>query len=202
MNELIAAAFKLQEYQAQPFEKPPNKQLFDRWMAGQGPAHLFVYYQKPYRMNEQGEIEELRQPHEFVVTDGDGVKLRGKGVYFMRNTKAGAAINATGVNDEQVLFGEISEHTVGVLKTLINHIYQPMLARLNPEEWKMCEADQQKEFMQTFDKFAKELVEAQESFKSNIVLDPLSEKQRQGLREGRTQEISLIIDYSTIFGRW
>ena len=39
-------------------------------MAGTGPAHLFVYYQKPYRMNEQGEIEELRQPAEFVVTDG------------------------------------------------------------------------------------------------------------------------------------
>ena len=39
-------------------------------MAGTGPAHLFVYYQKPYRMNEQGEIEELRQPAEFIVTDG------------------------------------------------------------------------------------------------------------------------------------
>ena len=39
-------------------------------MAGQGPAHLFVYYQKPYRMSEQGEVEELRQPAEFTVTDG------------------------------------------------------------------------------------------------------------------------------------
>lgn len=35
----------------------------------------------------------------------------------------------------------------------------------------MCEADQQKEFIQTFDKFAKELMEAQESFKTNIVLE-------------------------------
>jgi hypothetical protein len=32
--------------------------------------------------------------------------------------------------------------------------------------------------MATFDKFAKELMEAQESFKSNIVLDQLSERQR------------------------
>ena len=39
-------------------------------MAGQGPAHLFVYFQKPYRMSEQGEVEELRQPAEFTVTDG------------------------------------------------------------------------------------------------------------------------------------
>ena len=54
----------------QPFDKQPNKQIFEKWMAGTGPAHLFVYHQKPYRMNEQGEIEELRQPAEFVVTDG------------------------------------------------------------------------------------------------------------------------------------
>ena len=39
-------------------------------MSGQGPATLFVYYQKPYRMNDQGEVEEQRQPHEFFVTHG------------------------------------------------------------------------------------------------------------------------------------
>lgn len=40
-------------------------------MSGQGPAQLFVYYQKPYKINEQGEPEELKQqPHEFIVTDG------------------------------------------------------------------------------------------------------------------------------------
>ena len=99
-------------------------------------------------------------------------------MYFMRNTKANAAINAQGTTDEQVLFGEVSEHTVGVLKTFINNIYKPMLDRLDPEEWKMCEVEQQKEFMATFDKFAKELMEAQESFKSNIVLDQLSDRQR------------------------
>ena len=108
----------------------------------------------------------------------------------MRNTKGGAPIPATATTDENVLFGEISEHTVGVLKTLINNVYKPMLDKMDGAEWKMCEADQQKEFMQTFDKFAKELMEAQESFKSNIVLDALSDTQRTGLREGnRTIEI-------------
>jgi len=172
-------------------------------MSGAGPAHLFVYYQKPYKMNEQGEPEELRQPHEFVVTYGDGVKLRGKGVYFLRNTKPGTAINPQGTSDEQVLFGEISEHTVGVLRTLINNIYKPMLDKMNPEEWKMCEADQQKEFLQTFDKFAKELMEAQESFKSNIVLEPLDDQLRQSLRDGgRISDVPLIIKYSTVFSLW
>ena len=120
----------------------------------------------------------------------------------MRNTKPGVKINETVVSDDQVLFGEISEHTVGVLKTLINNVYKPMLGKMEESEWKMCEVDQQKQFISTFDKFAKELMEAQESFKTNIVLDPLSEKQRAGIREGRTQEVSLIVDYAQIFSRW
>ena len=120
----------------------------------------------------------------------------------MRNTKNSAAINQQQTNDEQVLFGEISQYTVGVLKTLINNVYKPMLDNQSKEDWKMCEADQQKEFIQTFDKFAKELMEAQESFKTNIVLEQLNEKQRQGIRDGRTQDINLILDYAHIFGQW
>ena len=55
----------------QPFDKQNYRQLFDKWAAGQGAAHLFVYYQKPYRVTEQGDIEvSERQPHEFIVTDG------------------------------------------------------------------------------------------------------------------------------------
>lgn len=120
----------------------------------------------------------------------------------MRNTKPGVAINQTGTNDDQVLFGEISEHTVGVLKTLVNNVYRPMLDKMDPEEWKMCEPEQQKEFLQTFEKFAKELMEAQESFKSNIVLEPLSDKQKTQLREGRTQDIATVLDFQVIFGLW
>ena len=54
----------------QPFDPKPNRALLDKWMAGQGPAHLFVYYQKPYKITDQGEVEELRQPPEFIVTYG------------------------------------------------------------------------------------------------------------------------------------
>lgn len=56
--------------------------------------------------------------------------------------------------------GEISEHSVGVLKTLINQVYKDMIGAMGAEEWQKCEPDQQKEFKQTFDKFAKELLEA------------------------------------------
>jgi hypothetical protein len=48
------------------------KPLFDAWMKGTGPAHLFVYYQMPYTMNEAGEIEDVKGAHkpQFYVTDG------------------------------------------------------------------------------------------------------------------------------------
>ena len=69
-----------------------------------------------------------------------------KGIFFLRNTKGNTAINPTGANDEQVLFGEISKHTVSALKTFINNVFKPMLHRMDPEEWKMCETDKQKEF--------------------------------------------------------
>lgn len=40
-------------------------------MDGSGPAHLFVYYQKPYKVTDQGEIEEiLGSREEFFVSDG------------------------------------------------------------------------------------------------------------------------------------
>jgi hypothetical protein len=41
-------------------------------MSGQGSPHLFIYYQKQYKINEQGDIEDnYRNSHnEFVVSDG------------------------------------------------------------------------------------------------------------------------------------
>ena len=52
------------------FQKPQYKPMFDKWMAGQGPMHIFVYYQKPYKITAHGEIEELRQGPELIATDG------------------------------------------------------------------------------------------------------------------------------------
>ena len=37
-----------------------------------GSAHLFVYYQMPYTINENGEVEDTKGAHKpvFVVSDG------------------------------------------------------------------------------------------------------------------------------------
>ena len=47
---------------------------------------------------------------------------------------------------------------------------------MEPADWKVCEPEQKREFMQTFDKFAKDLSEALKSLNSNIVLAPYPDK--------------------------
>lgn len=127
-------------------------------MHGTGPPQLFVYYQPPQKINEQGEVISLEKRHEeFFVTDGDGIKLFGKGVYFLRCLPPGQAINDKNTHDAEVLFGEISENSVVQLNTLMNNIYKPLIDKLTPEDWGVCDAEQKRDFTQVFEKFAREL---------------------------------------------
>lgn len=53
MASLIGEAFSLPEYEAsEPFTNAKFKSTFDAWMKGTGPAHLFIYYQRPYVVND------------------------------------------------------------------------------------------------------------------------------------------------------
>jgi hypothetical protein len=61
------------------------------------------------------------------------------------------------------LFGEISEHTVTSLNTIINQVYKPFIDKLDIADWGQCEDEQKKEFISVFDKFANELREALKS---------------------------------------
>jgi hypothetical protein len=56
----------------------------------------------------------------FKLLIGEELKLKGKGIYFLRTTPPGKPINPNGTNDNEVLFGEISEYTVTSLNTVIN----------------------------------------------------------------------------------
>jgi len=106
----------------------------------------------PYQINDNGEIEDLKGAHKpvfTVVTDEEKsqVKLRGKAVYFIRNKRPGEAISATGQNDSEVLFGEVSEQTITTLNTYINNVYKPMMDRLENNDWGVCEQDARKEYL-------------------------------------------------------
>ena len=59
-----------------PFDKPANKQVYERWLSGQGHPCIFVYHQKKCVLNEQGELVQQREPADFIVTDGKCLLFR------------------------------------------------------------------------------------------------------------------------------
>ena len=89
----------------------------------------------------------------------------------MRTTPPGKPVNANGSSDNEVLFGEISEHTITSLNVIINQVFKPFLDRLDTTDWGLCEDEQKKEFTQVFEKFANELKDALKSIQTNIVLE-------------------------------
>lgn len=91
-------------------------------------------------MNESGDIQYFNSPKEFFVTDGEKVKLNEKGCYFIRNT-GGKKVNESAPYDSTVLFGEISEHSVYSLNTIINQIFKPLVDQLGETDWGICEDD-------------------------------------------------------------
>jgi hypothetical protein len=53
MAELVRETFNVPEFEAsEPFTSQKYKGIFDAWMKGTGPAHLFIYYQKPYKVTD------------------------------------------------------------------------------------------------------------------------------------------------------
>lgn len=106
--------------------------MFDGFLKATGPARVFVYYQTPYKVTESGDIFHYEGREEFYVTDGEKEKIKGKGLYFVRTTPPHKAVNPNNGNDNEVLFGEISEHTVTSLNIIINNVFKPLVDRLDP----------------------------------------------------------------------
>jgi dynein heavy chain, axonemal len=170
--------------------------------------HIFVYYQKPFRTDpDTGEIRDLSTQKEFVITDGSNIKLRGYGIYFVR-TNSERPINEKVANDEEVLFGEVSEHSVNTLNTTINSIYKPMIENLTKDEWGVCEAEQKQEFGHVFDKFANELNEALRSIQGNVQLDPFPSEYEATVKQlfagnHKSNDVTQMIDaFLRLLDRW
>lgn len=72
--------------------------------------------------------------------------MKGKGLYFLRTTPPGKGVSLNGTNDNEVLFGEISESTITSLNTLINFVFKPLVDKLDNNDWASCGEEQKKEF--------------------------------------------------------
>lgn len=123
----------------------------------------------------------------------------------MRTTPIGKPVNPNGSFDNDILFGEISEHTVTALNTIINNVYKPFVERLEPVDWGMCEAEQKKEFTSVFDKFANELREALKSLQNNVTLESFDKKfeaDAKNIHNTKSPNKEMIIHFERIFNDW
>jgi dynein heavy chain len=123
----------------------------------------------------------------------------------MRCTPLGKPITASETNDNEVLFGEISKNTVFTLNTIVNNVYKPLVDKLDAQNWGSCELEQKKEFMQTFDRFAKEVREAILSLASNIVLDPYPAqytKNALDIHNSKNINQEMLAEFEKIFNEW
>lgn len=207
MSSIIVDCFNVGVMEAQEiFRNPHYTPLLDEFFRGTGPARIFVYYQNQYRVSESGEVVEYGTHKEFVVSDGEKVRLKGKGLYFVRATPPGKPINPNGQFDSEVLFGEISEHTVTALNTIINQIYKPFVDRLEPAEWGKCEDEQKREFTSVFDKFANELREALKSLQNNVTLEPFDKRWENDAKNihnsSKAPPAEMIAEFERIFNEW
>jgi len=68
--------------------------------------------------------------------------LIGKGLYFVRTTDPDSNKDISkGTTDGDVIFGEISEHAVTTLNTVINQIYKPLIENLTESDWDRCPSE-------------------------------------------------------------
>jgi hypothetical protein len=143
MAQCISDIFpSISEYEAlELFRHAKHQPVFDGFLKGTGPARVFVYYQTAYKVTEANEIIDFPGHPEIYITDGEKERLKGKGIYFVRTTPPGKPVNPNGSNDNEVLFGEISEHTVTSLNVIINNVFKPLVDRLEPVDWGVCEEE-------------------------------------------------------------
>jgi dynein heavy chain len=140
------------------------------------------------------------------VSDGEKIKLKGKGLYFVRTTDPDSMKDiskATG-NDNDVLFGEVSQHTVTSLNTVINNVYKPLVDGLQIEDWDKCPDEQKAEFSSVFDKFASELREALKSLTQNITLDAYDRKWENEAKNQHSGKFppEMLVEFQRIFNQW
>ena len=94
---------------------------------------------------------------------------------------------------------------MSTLNTIINNVYKPLTDKMEDPDWGVCETEQKKEFLATFDKFAKDLQEALKSLNSNIVLQAYPEKYRseaKNINNNRNIDSGMITAFEEIFNQW
>ena len=106
------------------------------------------------------------------------------------------------------MFGEVSEHSVKTLNTLVNEIYKPMIDRMDKPEWGKCSTEQVKEFTDQVNGFSTELSQALKSLQNNITLKSYPENYKNDVKNYITSGKQpkdgekMIMEFNQLFAQW
>lgn len=84
-------------------------------------------------------------------TTGTSARLRGKAVYFVRDTAEGEAVEMGVANDSSLLYGELSENPLQVLESTLSTVYVPQFEGRG--DWGRAPRAHQKEFLSEVERF-------------------------------------------------
>lgn len=73
-------------------------------------------------------------------------------------------------SDQEVIFGELSEHPINMMDTLLNSVFYPLVCNFDECDWGVCEEEQRKDFKANMNKFNNEMSQAQKSIHNGVEL--------------------------------
>ena len=173
MASIMADSFKIGEYDTRLAFLGQHKQLWEDFVQGIGTSWIFVFYQAPLKADANGEFNgSTSGSNEFIVSNGETVKLHGKGLYFVRTTEPGNLKDVSlGTDDGDVIFGEISENFVSTFNTLNISINKRPKDNLREAIMDENSNDQRLNFSAIFNDFEMELKESYKSHHHVIKLE-------------------------------
>jgi len=122
------------------------------------PPKLFFFFQP-----RQFKVAEL-----FLSVGGDGDKLEGKCLYFLRDS-AGKPVNLKVGQDHTVLSGEITHDILATFQQTLQHVYGPLLAK-QPEWGAIRREKERKQFLDQLGKFEDELKRKIANLRGDVLL--------------------------------
>jgi len=147
------------------FKMEKNYTLVNDFLNRQGSHKLIIYFLQEHAGNDY-EIRDMGPEPHLIFTNGESEKLSGKGVYFLRTITG--KINCESI-DAEVIFGEVKDDTLKQLSTMISSVFLPLIRTMdNKSDWKECDDEQKKEFVNVTIKFSDELDEGIKSLTDSI----------------------------------
>jgi dynein heavy chain len=194
MMKKVELAFSLANAEVDKVIKANQKKVDSFLEDVESPSKLFFFFQP----------RQFKKPELYISAVGDGDKLVGKCVYFLRNSDK--PIKTTVYSDQTVISGEISDQLLNNLEQSISSVYMPVLK--STEKWgSITQDDQKKEFIQHVDKFHGDLQKKIQNLSGDVKLsapeapyDKIEQKPASYARAARDPEV--LKNFQSILQSW